>query len=87
MSFKLLITKKATKDLERLPIQIADRIRRKLKFFIGTSNPFSFAKSLTNLPPATHRFQIGNYRARFFVENQTICITKVELRGQDYRRR
>jgi mRNA-degrading endonuclease RelE of RelBE toxin-antitoxin system len=41
-----------------------------------------FAKPLTNLPPLTHRFRIGKYRVSFYIEDDTIFIERVELRGQ-----
>lgn len=85
MLYNLIITKKARQDLIKLPAYIAQRIESKLNFFIKSSNPLFFSKPLKDLPPATHRFQIGDYRARFFIQDKVICITKIEIRGQAYR--
>ena len=85
MSYNLIITKQAQRDLSKLPFDIAQRIQNKLKFFIKAPNPLFFTKPLKDLPPATHRFQIGNYRARFFRQNRTICITKIEIRSRAYK--
>lgn len=48
-------------------------------------DPLAFAKPLINLPPASHRFRIGNYRVSFFVRQGAIFVERVEIRGGAYR--
>ncbi|OGL78243.1 hypothetical protein A3J43_03250 [Candidatus Uhrbacteria bacterium RIFCSPHIGHO2_12_FULL_54_23] len=43
----------------------ATRIERKLSFFSTTPDPLLFAETLVDLPPATHRFRIGDWRVNF----------------------
>lgn len=85
MPYNLIVTMRAQRNFRELPSHIGQRIKDKLEFFIKAPNPLFFAKGLENLPPATHRFQIGKYRARFFIQDRSICITKIELRGGEYR--
>jgi len=82
---EIFLTEKAKKDLAKITKKTANRIKIKLEYFEKIKNPTSLSKPLRNLPPATHRFQIGNYRLRFFIENNTIYIIKIEIRGQAYR--
>jgi mRNA-degrading endonuclease RelE of RelBE toxin-antitoxin system len=73
-------------ELTELPKNIQSRVQKKLRWFAVQENPIAFAKPLTNLPPATHRFQIGKYRVSFYIENQTVFVERVEIRGSAYRR-
>jgi mRNA interferase RelE/StbE len=82
----LRFSPRAEKDLKSLPKNIQDRIIKKLTDNAALDNPLVRAKSLVNLPPSTHRFRIGNYRASFFTEGHTIFIERVEIRGEAYRR-
>ena len=74
------------KELIDLPKDIQSRVQKKLRWFAAQAHPIAFAKPLLNLPPATHRFQIGKYRVSFYIEHTAICVERVELRGQAYRR-
>lgn len=78
-------THRGKRELYSLPKNIQIRILNKLLDNANLENPLIRAKPLVNLPPSTHRFRIGKYRVSFFVEEQTIFIERVELRGQAYR--
>ena len=73
-------------ELTELPKDIQSRIQKKLRWFAAQENPISFGKPLTNLPPATHRFQVGKYRVSFYIKNRTIFVERVEIRGGAYKR-
>ena len=60
--FSLRITCNAHKDIEALDIQIAQRLRRKLDYFISSSDPLGFATRLTKPADAQYRWRIGDYR-------------------------
>lgn len=86
MSGKFLLTDKAERDLNKLDREIQKRVRKKLAQFFAAENPMIFAKSLTNLPPATHRFRVWKLRATFFRKDGIFYIVEIEFRDQVYRR-
>lgn len=73
--FDVKFTTAAKKDLEKLSPEIQKRILKKIKFFSLRENPLLFSKPLVNLPPATHRFRVGDYRIAFYVlsKQSTLC--------------
>lgn len=84
--FDIKLTPRGAKDLEKLPKNLQERIVKKLTFFANQENPLVFSKPLVNLPPATHRFRVGNYRIAFYVEGNTIYIERVRHRSEVYLR-
>ena len=68
MRFSLVITKRAKKDILALPTLEARRIVKKLRFFIASPDPLSYAKPLTNTAVAQYRFRVGDYRVLFDVD-------------------
>lgn len=85
--YTIKFTHQGERELKRLPQNIRKRIASKLLYYASSKNPILFAKSLVNLPPSTHRYRIGKYRVSFFIREKTICVERVELRGQAYRSR
>ena len=85
--FDIAFTPRGEKELAGFPRDIQERIRNKLRENATLRNPRVRAKSLVDLPPATHRFRVGKYRVSFYIEAQTIRVERVELRGAAYRRR
>jgi mRNA-degrading endonuclease RelE of RelBE toxin-antitoxin system len=73
-------------ELKDFPKDIQQRFQKKLRWFASQDKPLAFAKPLTDLPPATHRFQVGKYRISFYIENKTIFVERVEIRGSAYKR-
>jgi mRNA-degrading endonuclease RelE of RelBE toxin-antitoxin system len=82
--FSVVFTKKAEKDLAKLPKDIQKRIIKKVKYFASTDNPLAFSKPLINLPPMTHRFRVGDYRIAFYITNKIINIDRIEHRKDVY---
>lgn len=82
--YSLLFTPHGQKDLEKLSRDLQRRILKKIEFFASQDNPVSFAKPLGNLPPTTHRFRIGDYRAAFYVSGKTIYVDRVRHRKEVY---
>jgi len=81
---KVYFTPQGQKDLQRLPIDIQKRVIKKIKFFSQQQNPLFFAKPLTNLPPTTHRFRIGDYRVAFFITVTGMYIDRIKHRREVY---
>lgn len=82
--FNVKFTPKGAKDLEKLPEDFQKRIIKKLEFFAQQEDPILFSKPLVNLPPATHRFRVGDYRIAFYVESETIYVDRVRHRREVY---
>lgn len=64
--FDVKLTPRGTRDLEKLPKDLQERIVKKLTFLASQENPLTFSKPLVNLPPATHRFRVGDYIIAFY---------------------
>ena len=82
--FKIEFTPQGERDLKKLPKDIQERIIRKLQFFAQHENPLAFSKPLVNLPPATHRFRVGDYRITFYIFSKTIYVTRIGHRREVY---
>lgn len=89
MHYTLAITARAKKDILGLPKEDAQRIIKKLRFFISSPNPLHHAKPLTNTEVAEYRFRVGDYRILFDVDprgNITILtILTIQHRKDVYR--
>ena len=81
------LTDQAKRELEKIDPEIQRRVRKKLAHFFSAKNPMVFAKPLTDLPPATHRFRVWKLRAKFFRSGDIFYITSIEFRDKVYRRR
>ena len=85
MRCRFVLTSKAQRSLKKIPLNIAVKIRRKIRHFLSVDNPMVFAKPLINLPPATHRFRVGKYRVKFFQRKGVFYITGIDLRKRVYK--
>lgn len=86
--FKLEYTKNAVKDLRRLEKQTAQRILKKMDFFLKKEDPLSFAKRLTDSSLGEYRFRVGDYRVLFDVNQdgslQILMVLSVKHRREAY---
>ncbi len=82
----LLYKRAAVKDIHKLPKQVQKRLKVKLDWFIGQSDPLVFATSLTKPSDAEYRFRVGDYRVLFDVEGTNIVVLHVQHRREVYRR-
>lgn len=92
MVYKLLFTKSAERNLEKLDPQITKKILGKLKEYLGLKNPLEKAKKLKNFNLDTFRFRIGNYRVIFRKDQKTgelviLVILKIAHRKEVYKER
>jgi len=83
--FDVKFTPRGKKDLEKLPKDIQKRVINKIKFLSSVANPLTFSKPLVNLPPATQRFRVGNYRIAFYVSGKVIHIDRIKHRREVYK--
>ncbi len=92
--YKVVITKKAQKNLDKLPLQVLKAFR--VKFKVPAEDPFAMpnVKKLTNpafISPdieAAYRLRVGDYRAIFTIDEAVITITivRIDHRSQVYKK-
>lgn len=83
MTYKLVYTKRAVKDIRRLAPSIKQRLKVSLEKY--RDDPLAFAQKLTNSDLGTYRFRVGNYRVIFDLEGDDLIILRVGHRRDIYR--
>jgi mRNA interferase RelE/StbE len=81
--YKILITNRASRDIEKLDISTKKRIGERLKSF--SANPLYYAKKLINPKIGSYRFRIGDYRVIFDMVDDSIVILRVGHRSSIYK--
>ena len=84
MAYKLLYTKSAAKDIQKLDTVVKKRLKGKLEIYAG--NPLIYAKKLTDFSLGTSRWRIGNYRVTFDMDGETIVVLRVRHRREIYKK-
>ena len=85
MSYRLVYTQRAVKDIERLDANVKKRIGRTLLRF--KDNPLQYAETLTDPELGSYRFRIGDYRVIFDIEGKDIIILRIGHRKENYKRK
>jgi len=83
MSYKLVYTNTAYKDIKKLDIVARKRIGKKIEEY--SKGPILNSKKLTNSLIGTYRWRIGNYRVVFDIDNKNIVILRVGHRKEIYK--
>ncbi len=83
MSYRIVFTNRAVKDIESLEPSIRRRIGEKLREY--AENPFVYARKLSDPKIGTFRFRIGDYRVIFDIDGDTIVVLRVGHRKKIYR--
>ena len=73
----------AKEQLKAFPVNVQERIAKKMVFFASQKNPLSFAKPLAGYN--AYRYRIGNYRAVVEVSDDTIFVLLIVKREGAYR--
>ena len=82
----IFLTKRAEKNLKKLPIDIQNRFFDKFEEIENHPNPFILSKKIVNCPHGSYRFRIAdNYRAIFRIENNNIIIGRIGARKDIYK--
>lgn len=84
--YRLRYTRVAAKDIQKLPKPIQKRLKVKLEWFAGQSDPLQFAAALTKPADAQYRFRVGSYRVLFDMNDKDIIVLHVQHRRDIYRR-
>jgi len=83
MSYKLLYTNTAFKDIKKLDTVAKKRVKKKIEEY--SRNPTIYAKKLVNVSLGTYRWRIGNYRVVFDIDGKNIVILRVGHRREIYK--
>lgn len=84
MSYNLVYTRTAVKDIQRLDNVARKRIKIKLESL--AKNPKSSAKKLINSSIGQYRFRVGNYRIVFDISGENLVILRVGHRREIYKK-
>lgn len=83
MVYRLIYTKTAARDIQKLDSVAKRRIGNKLKEY--SKSPLTYAKKLTDPKIGMYRWRIGNYRIVFDIEGNNLVILRVGHRKEIYR--
>ena len=83
MAYRLVYTKTAAKDIQKLDTVVKKRLKSKLETY--SKDPIAYAKKLTDFSLGTYRWRIGNYRITFDIEKDFIVVLRVRHRREIYR--
>ncbi len=84
MSYKLVYTRRAEKDIRKLDPSISHQISKALLKL--QDNPLELSEKLTNPEIGTYRFRTGDYRVVFDIEGKDIVILRVGHRKEIYKK-
>ena len=77
-------TKRADRQLQKLPFPVQRRVVKKIKHYIETGDPLHFADTVSGASGKIYRFRIGDYRVIFDWEDNKIVVTEVGPRDTVY---
>ena len=87
MTYSVLFTKSARKELDRLPDDVAERCLEALGYL--SQNPFSRVLQVKKLagPDALYRLRIGDYRIVYEIQKHQLIVLVIKIghRGDVYR--
>ena len=84
MSYDLVYTQRAIRDIEKLDPKIKKRIGKVLLRY--KEEPLRYAGKLTDSKLGTYRFRIGDYRIIFDIEDNEIVVLRIGHRKEIYKR-
>ena len=79
---KVVLTRRAVKDLEKLDDQTRKRILEKLR--TNATDPLQQSIKLTASKLGTYRYRVGDYRIIFDLEDDTVIVLRIGNRREIY---
>ena len=73
---------KAEERLGKLPFDMQERIRDKVRFFMKQDNIFVYVKHVA--VEKCYRFRVGNYRVKFIIKDNMAKIISIKPRDKAY---
>jgi mRNA interferase RelE/StbE len=83
MNYKIVFTRRATKDISKLQPEIKEKIGDALKRY--GEDPLNHARKMVDPSLGNYRFRIGDYRVIFDIEGDEIIVLRVGHRKEIYR--
>lgn len=83
MSYKLVFSKTALKEIKNLDSIVKKKLGKKIKQY--SKAPFGYAKRLADTRMGTYRWRIGNYRIIFDIKGSNIMVLRVGHRREIYK--
>ncbi|MGH7233277.1 MAG: type II toxin-antitoxin system RelE family toxin [Nitrospiraceae bacterium] len=84
MTYRLIYTHRAIRDIEALDLSIRQRIGKTLLRY--QTDPLKYAEKLKHSELGSYRFRIGDYRVVFDLEEDEIVILRLGHRREIYKR-
>jgi mRNA interferase RelE/StbE len=84
VTYSLVYTNRAIKDLKRIDENIKQRIGNTLLRY--SEDPLKYAQKLTDPKLGTYRFRIGEHRIIFDLESQDLVVLRIGHRRDIYKR-
>jgi mRNA interferase RelE/StbE len=84
MSYNLVYTHKAAKDIHNIEPRVRKRIGKALLRY--KEDPIKYSRKMINSEHVSYRFRIGDYRVIFDIENDDIVVLRIGHRREIYRR-
>jgi mRNA interferase RelE/StbE len=85
MSYTILLSSEAHKDIKRLDTVIKKRLQKKLMEVSQAKDITTLSKRLINHDAGDYRIRIGDYRIIFDLDGNEIFILRVRHRREVYR--
>ena len=83
MKYRLVYTKRALRDIEKLDPVVKKQIGNKI--LLLAKNPLKNAKKLIDFRLGQYRWRIGNYRIIFDIEESNIVVLRIRHRKEIYK--
>jgi mRNA interferase RelE/StbE len=78
MAYRVLLTPRALKELERLQVAERDRILASVRGLAGNPRPYGCVK-LAGSSDDLYRIRVGNFRALYSISDQTLTVLVVRV--------
>jgi mRNA interferase RelE/StbE len=85
MTYRVVITKKAKRDIDALEHVVRERLRKKLIQVMKLSDIGPVVRELVDSRIGEYRLRVGDYRVLFDLEGRDIVILRVQHRKDVYR--
>lgn len=83
MSYILIYTRSAVKDIDKLDLVAKKKIKKKIEAY--SKKPLFYGKKLINPAIGTYRWRISNYWVVFDIDRENIVILRVGHRREIYK--
>lgn len=83
MSYRIVYTKSALRDVKKLDPVTKKKLGKRIKRYL--QNPLHYAEKLMDSSIGDYRWRAGDYRITFDLDNQTVVVLRVRHRREVYR--